>query len=127
MTAEPSTVDTQGTGRAVLTLLAVVTVGTAAAFAADRALGAPDGHPPLHVLVLLALPFWDALPARPARRVAATAALTAAVALLWLLLGGLRPEPAWRDQLSFGLACALVGAAQLALSSARRRRRTVGP
>jgi hypothetical protein len=103
----------------------VAGLGTGAALGADRLVGGLDGRPALHLLVLLALPFWDGLPARAAPRLLVLVAVVAAVAASWLALAGLRPEPWWRAEVSFGLACALVGAADTALSVLRRPGRTV--
>jgi hypothetical protein len=104
---------------------AAAAAGTAGALAADRALGGVDGRPALHLLIVLALPVWDALPARPGPRVLALAALVAAVAASWLLLADLRPEVWWRAQVSFGLACALAGTVQVLLSVRAGPGRTV--
>ena len=54
----------------LLLLLAGTAAGTAAAVGADHLLAGLDGDPPLHLLLALALPFWDGLPARlgPAAR-----------------------------------------------------------
>jgi hypothetical protein len=106
-------------------LLGTVGAATVAALGIDVLLGPVDGEPPLHLLVMLALPFWDGLPARLGPRLLALAAVVAAIAAAWLALGGLRPEPWWRAEVSFGLACALVGAAQVALSARGRAGRTV--
>jgi len=100
-------------------------LGTGAALGADRLVGGLDGRPALHLLVLLALPFWDGLPARPGPRLLVLAVVVAAVAATWLALAGLRPEAWWGAEISFGLACALVGATEVALSARHRPGRTV--
>jgi len=105
-------------------VLGAAALGTAGALAADHAVGALDGRPALHLLIVLALPFWDRLPVRFGPCLLRLAALVAAVAATWLLLGDLRPEAWWRAEGAFGLACALVGTGQVALSA--RTRRTVG-
>jgi hypothetical protein len=102
-----------------------VAVGTAGALGIDVLLGPADGEPPLHLLVMLALPFWDGLPARLGPRVVVLAVVVAATAAAWLALAGLRPEAWWRAEVSFGLACALVGTVQAALSARGRAGRTV--
>jgi hypothetical protein len=107
-------------------LVAVVGVGTAGALAADWAVGGSgDGHPPLYVLVALALPFWDALPARLGPRLAVVAAVIAAVAAAWFALAMLAGPGWWRAEVSFGLSCLVVGTAHLLLAAMVRRRRTV--
>ena len=98
-------------------------VGTGVALGLDRWLGGWDGRPPLHLLVLFGLPFWDRLPAGALRRAAVLVAVVGAVAAVWYGLAGLRPEPWWRGAGSFGLACAVVGTAHALLA----RRRTVDP
>lgn len=109
-------------------LVAVVGAGTGGAVLADLALGGPgDGHPPLYLLVALAMPFWDALPARPAARSAALATVVGAVGGCWFALAALRPAGWWRAEVSFGLACLAVGTVHLLLAAAARRRRTVKP
>ncbi len=99
------------------------TVGTAVAIVVDRAVGGLDGHPALFLLVVLALPFWDGLPARVTARLAELVAVVAAVAVLWAALAALRPEGWWRAELAYGIACGIVGTAHALLS----RRRTVEP
>lgn len=112
--------------RAVGMVVAVVGAGTAGALLADRLVGtAGDGHPALYVLVALALPFWDALPARLGARVAVVAAVIAAVAAVWFGLALLADPVWWRAQVSFGLACLAVGTVHLLLAAALRGRRTV--
>ena len=106
-------------------VVAVAAVGTAVALAGDRLVGGLDGRPALHLLIVLALPFWDALPARLGPRLLVLVALLAAIAATWLGLASLRPEAWWRSAVSFGLACALVGGAQVAFSTLARSRRTV--
>jgi hypothetical protein len=106
-------------------LLGTVAVGTVGALGIDVLLGPVDGEPPLHMLVVLALPFWDGLPARLGPRLVALAAVVAATAAVWLAAAGLRPEPWWRAEVSFGLACAAVGVVQLALSARGHPGRTV--
>jgi hypothetical protein len=106
-------------------LLGTVGAGTAATLGTDVLLGPLDGEPPLHLLVVLALPFWDGLPARLGPRVLVLTAVVGATAAAWLALAGLRPEPWWRAEVSFGLACALVGTVQAALSARGRAGRTV--
>lgn len=97
--------------------------GTAAATVADRVVGGLDGRPALFLLVVLALPFWDGLPARFGIRLAELAAVGAAVAVLWFGLAMLRPEGWWRAEIAYGIACGIAGTAHALLS----RRRTVGP
>ena len=109
----------------LLLLLAGTAAGTAAAVGADQLVAGLDGDPPLHLLLALALPFWDGLPARLGPRLGVLAAVVLAIAAVWLALAGLRPEPWWRAEVSFGAACALVGAAHLLLAAGRHRR-TVG-
>ena len=100
--------------------------GTAGALVADWAVGrAGDGHRRLYVLIALALPFWDALPARIAPRLAVVAAVVAAVAAVWLGLAMLADPAWWRAEVSFGLSCLLVGTAHLGCATALRRGRTV--
>jgi len=110
-----------GVLRRVALVLTVVAVGTATAAAVDALAGGLDGAPAAHLLVLLALPFWDRLPARLPHRLGALGLVTAAVAAAWFVLAAFRPEPWWRAQVAFGLACAVVGTAATLLS----RRRTV--
>jgi hypothetical protein len=106
-------------------VVGVPAVGTAAALLGDHLLGGLDGRPALHLLVVLALPFWEALPARLGPRLLALAGLVAAVAAVWLALAGLRPEAWWRAEVAFGLACALVGTAQVAVTALAGPGRTV--
>jgi hypothetical protein len=96
-----------------------VAVGTGSAAGLDRVLGGLDGKPALFLLVILALPFWDALPARLPARLATLAGLVAAVAALWLAIAEARPQGWWRGEVAFGLACAIVGTVH-ALATARR-------
>jgi hypothetical protein len=96
-------------------------VGTAAATAVDRMVGGLDGRPALFLLVVLALPFWDGLPARVTTRFAELAAVVAAVAVLWFGIAALRSEGWWRAEIAYGIACGIVGTAHALLS----RRRTV--
>ena len=109
--------------RALGVLVIVVTAGTAGGHLADRAVGAPaDGRPALYVLVALALPFWDGLPARIGPRLTVAAAVVAAVAVTWFGLSMLAGPAWWRAEVSFGLACLAVGTAHLLLAAAARRR-----
>ena len=103
-------------------VVGTVAVGTGLAVAADALVGPVDGRPAVHLLVLLALPFWDRLPGRLPARVAVLAGIGLAVAGCWFGLAALRPEPWWRAAVSFGLACAVVGLAHAVLA-----RRTVDP
>lgn len=98
-----------GSGRRVGWVVGSVAVGTAAAYGVDALVGPVDGHPAVYLLVLQALPFWDRLPAGLWRRLAVLVGLAGAVAAVWWGLAGLRPEPWWRAEVAFGLACALVG------------------
>jgi hypothetical protein len=111
--------------RALGILLGTVALGTVLALGADVLVGPVDGEPPLHLLVALALPFWDGLPARLGPRLLVLVAVVGAVAGGWLALAVLRPEPWWRAEVSFGLACAVVGTLQVALSARGRAGRTV--
>ena len=106
-------------GRGIGWLWAGVVAGTVAATGLDRIVGGLDGKPALFLLVIFALPFWDALPARLPARLAVLAGLVAAVAAVWLALALARPESWWRGEVAFGLACAIVGTVH-ALASARR-------
>lgn len=96
-----------------------VAAGTALSTGLDRVVGGLDGKPALFLLVIFALPFWDALPARIPARLAVLSGLVAAVAALWLALALLRPESWWRGEVAFGLAGAIVGTVH-ALATARR-------
>lgn len=109
----------------MLVLLGIVGTGTAGALGADLLLGPVDGWPALHLLVVLALPFWDALPARLGPRLLVLVAMLAAVAAAWVAIAGLRPEQWWRAEVSFGLACAAAGVLQVAVSGRGRAGRTV--
>jgi hypothetical protein len=95
--------------------------GTAVATVVDRAVGGLDGRPALFLLVVLALPFWDGLPARVTARLVELVVVVAVVAVLWFGLAVLRPEGWWRAEIAFGIACGLAGTAHALLS----RRRTV--
>lgn len=106
-------------GRGIGWLWGGVVAGTALATGLDRIVGGLDGKPALFLLVIFALPFWDALPARLPARLAVLAGLVAAVAALWLALALVRPESWWRGEVAFGLACAIVGTVH-ALATARR-------
>ena len=96
-------------------------VGTAVATVLDRIVGGLDGRPALFLLVVLALPFWDGLPARVTTRLAEPAAVVAAVALLWFGIAALRPEGWWRAEIAYGIGCGIAGTGHALLS----RRRTV--
>lgn len=98
-------------------------LGTAAATVVDGVVGGLDGRPALFLLVVLALPFWDGLPARVTTRLAELVAVVAAVAVLWLGIAALRPEGWWRAEIAYGIACGIAGTAHALLS----RRRTVEP
>ena len=63
-------------------------LGTAAATVVDGVVGGVDGRPALFLLVVLALPFWDGLPARVTTRLAELVAVVAAVAVLWFGIAG---------------------------------------
>jgi hypothetical protein len=89
----------------------------------DRISGGLDGRPALFLLVVLALPFWDGLPARISARLLELAAVVIAVAGGWLALAVLSPEGWWRGEIAYGLACAVVGTVHALLT----RRRTVDP
>ena len=99
--------------------------GTGVAAGTDHVVGGLDGRPALHLLIVLALPFWDALPARLGSRLLAMAGVIATIAAVWLLLATLRPEAWWRAEVAFGLACALVGVATVAVSALAGPGRTV--
>lgn len=99
--------------------------GTGLAVGADHLMGGLDGRPALHLLIVLALPFWDTLPDRLGPRLLALAGVVAAIAAVWLLLAALRPEPWWRAEVAFGLACALVGVLAVAVSALAGPGRTV--
>ncbi|HEY6749348.1 MAG TPA: hypothetical protein VI357_26990, partial [Mycobacteriales bacterium] len=96
-----------------------VAAGTALGAGLDRAVGGLDGKPALFLLVIFTLPFWDRLPARLPARLATLAGLLVAVAAAWLAIAPARPEAWWRGELSFGLACAIVGTVH-ALATAGR-------
>jgi hypothetical protein len=96
-------------------------VGIAVAALVDRLVGGWDGRPALFLLVVLALPLWDGLPARVTVRLAELAAVVVSVAALWLAVAAVRPEGWWRGEIAYGLACGIVGTAHAVLS----RRRTV--
>jgi hypothetical protein len=98
-----------------------VAIGTAALV--DAAVGGLDGVPAVHLLALFALPLWDRLPARVSHRVGLLGLVVVAVGAAWFGLAALRPEPWWRAEVAFGLACAAVGTVHAALP----RRRTVVP
>jgi hypothetical protein len=89
----------------------------------DRVVGGLDGHPALFLLVVLALPFWDGLPARVTARLAELVAVVVAVAVIWVALAALRPEGWWRAEIAYGVACGIAGTAHALLS----RSRTVEP
>ena len=67
-------------------------LGTAVATVVDGVVGGLDGRPALFLLVVLALPFWDGLPARVTTRLAELVAVVAAVGVLWFGIATLRPE-----------------------------------
>jgi hypothetical protein len=98
-------------------------VGTAVATAVDQMVGGLDGRPALFLLVVLALPFWDGLPARVTIRLAELVGVVALVAVLWFAVATLRPEGWWRAEIAYGIACGIAGTAHALLS----RRRTVEP
>jgi hypothetical protein len=98
-------------------------VGTALVTVVDQLVGGLDGRPALFLLVVLALPFWDGLPARVTTRLAELVAVVAVVAVLWFGIAALRPEGCWRAEIAYGIACGLAGTAHALLS----RRRTVEP
>jgi hypothetical protein len=98
-------------------------LGTAAATVVDRVVGGLDGRPALFLLVVLALPFWDGLPARVTTRLAELVAVLGAVAVLWFGIATLRSEGWWRTEIAYGIACGIAGTAHAVLS----RRRTVEP
>jgi hypothetical protein len=98
-------------------------VGTALVTVVDQLVGGLDGRPALFLLVVLALPFWDGLPARVTTRLAELVAVVAVVAVLWFGIAALRPEGWWRAEIAYGIACGLAGTAHALLS----RRRTVEP
>jgi hypothetical protein len=100
-----------------------VAVGTALSVALDRLVGGLDGKPALFLLVIFALPFWDALSARIPARLAMLAAVALAVAAVWLAIAAARPEGWWRGEVAFGLACAIVGTVHAVATG----RRTVEP
>jgi hypothetical protein len=110
-------------GRRLGWVWAGVIVGTAAATVVDRVAGGLDGRPALFLLVVLALPFWDGLPARIAPRLLELTAVAFAVAATWLVLAALGPAGWWRGEIAYGLACAIVGTVHALLT----RRRTVDP
>jgi hypothetical protein len=87
----------------------------------DRVAGGLDGRPALFLLIVLALPFWDGLPAGVSARLVELAVVVAAVAGCWLAVAALRPEGWWRGEVAYGLACAIVGTMHALLT----RRRTV--
>jgi hypothetical protein len=87
--------------------------------------GRLDGGPPAYLLLVLALPFWELLPRRLPRRLAGMAALVALIGAAWFGIALLRPQPWWRAEVAFGLACALVGAGHVLLLRRLARRRTV--
>ena len=102
---------------------AAVALGTTVATVVDRVVGGLDGRPALFLLVVLALPFWDGLPARVTTRLAELVAVLGAVAVLWFGIATLRPEEWWRTEIAYGIACGIAGTAHAVLS----RRRTVEP
>jgi len=102
---------------------AAVALGTTVATVVDRVVGGLDGRPALFLLVVLALPFWDGLPARVTTRLAELVAVLGAVAVLWFGIATLRPEGWWRTEIAYGIACGIAGTAHAVLS----RRRTVEP
>jgi hypothetical protein len=108
-------------GRRIGWVWAGASVGTAVAALVDRLVGGWDGRPALFLLVVLALPLWDGLPARVTVRLAELAAVVVSVAALWLAVAAVRPEGWWRGEIAYGLACGIVGTAHAVLS----RRRTV--
>jgi len=112
-----------GARRRVAWAWAGAIAGTAVATVVDRAVGGLDGRPALFLLVVLALPFWDGLPARIGTRLVELVAVVTAVAVLWFGLAALRPEGWWRAEIAYGIACAIAGTAHALLS----RRRTVEP
>lgn len=99
----------------------LVTAASGAAAAVDAAVGELDGLPAVYLLALFALPLWDRLPARVVARLGLLVLVVAAVGAAWFGLAGLRPEPWWRAEVAFGLACAAVGTVHALLP----RRRTV--
>jgi hypothetical protein len=111
--------------RQLVELALVVLVGTGAGVAADALVGRLDGGPPAYLLLVLVLPFWELLPRRLPRRLAAMAALVGLIGAAWLGIALLLPQPWWRGEVAFGLSCALVGAGQVVLLHRLARRRTV--
>lgn len=112
-------------GEEILTLLAIVGIGTAVAVMIDAVIGDFDGAPLIHPLVLLALPTWDLLPRNVLARMGLVAVEVAAIVGCWVLIAALGGSAAWRSAPSFGLACLLVGSVHvLAIAAAARRRRT---
>lgn len=100
----------------------LVGVVTGVAAGVDVVVGGPDGVPAVYLLALFALPLWDRLPARVGARLGLLALVVAAIGAAWFGLAALRPEPWWRAEVAFGLACAAVGTVHAVLP----RRRTVG-
>ena len=97
----------------------LVGAATAAAAGIDVLVGGLDGVPAVYVLVLFALPFWDRLPLRVTARLAVLVAVVAAVGAAWFGLALLRPEPWWRAEVAYGLACAAVGTVHALLPRGR--------
>jgi hypothetical protein len=110
--------------RELLELAIVVLLGTGVTAVADALVGRLDGKPQAYLLVALALPFWDLLPRRLPLRLGAVALLVAALAAAWFGIAMLRPQPWWRAEAAFGLACALVGTGHLLVATVGRRRVT---
>ncbi len=90
-------------------VLAYTAAGTGVATAADALARPLDGRPALFLLLLLALPLWDLMPARPLARIGTAVSACCAVAALWYLFAMAWAEPWWRGEGAFGVACLVVG------------------
>ncbi|HVX44500.1 MAG TPA: hypothetical protein VHC49_11475 [Mycobacteriales bacterium] len=108
-------------------LAGTVLIGTAAALGVDAIIGVLNGLPPAYLLVFLASPIWDLLPRRLPARLAAVAVDAAATIGVWFLVAAVPMQrwvdvqrSYWRAELSFGIACLLVGAVHLVLALRRR-------
>jgi hypothetical protein len=111
--------------RELVELVLVVAGGTGVGLLADRLVGGLDGGPPAYLLVALALPFWDLLPAGLQRRLPALAGLVALLAAAWWGFAQVSTAGWWRGEGAFGLSCLLVGALPAVLLVVGDRRRTV--